>query len=93
MQQAYTAITLAVATIVIVATELTIEWNGISGVGDISSAGQTIPMIIGIGLVTRILYIKRLGDVDAKYRKKHGKKVTAGRKEFLTFAAPPEHRV
>jgi len=87
MQQVYTAISLAVAIAVVVATELTIEWNEISGVGDISSAGQTIPMVIGIGLVTRIFYIAIFGDIDAEYRELNDENVAAGRTEFLAFTA------
>lgn len=36
---------------------MTIQWNGIEGVGDLNSAGQLIPMLIGVGLVTRVVYI------------------------------------
>jgi hypothetical protein len=46
----------AVATAVTIATEKTIQWNGINGVADISSAGQLIPMIIGIEMLIRVIY-------------------------------------
>lgn len=49
---------LIVASTVIMATELTIYWNKIDGVNTISSAGQTIPFVIGIGAIVRILYVK-----------------------------------
>ncbi len=63
-------INLLVASTVITATELTIRWNGIQNVGSLSSAGQMIPMFIGIGQVSRILYLAIFGDVDNVYRKR-----------------------
>ncbi len=42
---------------VITATELAIHWNKITGVRSISSAGQTIPMILGIGTILRVFYV------------------------------------
>jgi hypothetical protein len=48
---------LITASIVIVAGELTIRWNHISGVNDISSAGQLIPFVIGAGSLLRIFYV------------------------------------
>lgn len=76
------------ATVVVMATELTISWNGIEGVGQISSAGQTIPMIIGIGHVARILYIWIFGDIDAKYRDRHDKRATASSTDFVLEGSP-----
>jgi len=49
-------IRLVVAAIITAATELVIEWNGIQDVNEVSSAGQTIPMVIGIGQVAQIIY-------------------------------------
>jgi hypothetical protein len=49
-------ITLIIATIIVIATELSIFWNAIINVNDISSAGQLIPFIIGVGAIIRILY-------------------------------------
>jgi hypothetical protein len=56
-----TCINFIVASSVVLATELTIHWNGIMGVMDISSAGQLIPMVIAIGLFCRILYVSYHG--------------------------------
>lgn len=39
----------------ILAVELTIRWNKISGVGDIGSTGQLLPVIIGIGGMGRVV--------------------------------------
>lgn len=50
--------------VVVTAVELLIRWNGIQNVDSVSTAGQTIPMIVGIGLVVRVLYIGLSGDVD-----------------------------
>lgn len=46
-----------VASIIITATELTIQWNCISEVNSLSSAGQTIPFLIGIAVVIRVIYV------------------------------------
>jgi hypothetical protein len=48
----------------VTAIELLIRWNGIEGVDSVSTVAQTIPMIIGIGLLTRVAYIGFSGDVD-----------------------------
>jgi hypothetical protein len=45
------------ASIVVVATELTIQWNHISDINTLSSAGQLIPFVIGLGVVLRVLYV------------------------------------
>lgn len=57
LQELQTFANIIVASVVTAATELTIQWNGIEGVADVSSAGQTIPLVIGIGLVTRVLFV------------------------------------
>lgn len=49
----------AVASTVLAATELTIRWNKIRSVNSLLSAGQTIPLFLGIGTVVRILYVFR----------------------------------
>jgi hypothetical protein len=59
-----------VVSAVITATELTIRWNDIQDVDNVSSAGQLIPMIIGVGQVIRILYLAIFGDVDKDRRKR-----------------------
>ncbi|ORY09095.1 hypothetical protein BCR34DRAFT_383813 [Clohesyomyces aquaticus] len=48
---------LLIATTIVSATELCIHWNQISGVNSINSAGQTIPLVIGIGNLVRIIYV------------------------------------
>jgi hypothetical protein len=66
LREIQTFVNLVVAGTVVAATELTIEWNGIEGVGDLNSAGQLIPMLISLGLVTRVMYIKitKISDYD-----------------------------
>jgi hypothetical protein len=46
-----------IAGINIAAVELTIIWNNITDVNNISSVGQTIPLMIGIVAVVRIVYV------------------------------------
>lgn len=50
------------ATAVIIATEKTIQWNSINGVADMSSAGQLIPMVIGIEMFMRVIYTAWVGE-------------------------------
>lgn len=64
LQRLQTMSDIIVASVLVTAIELLIRWNGIQGVDSVSTAGQTIPMIVGIGLVVRVLYIGITGDVD-----------------------------
>ena len=57
-------IRLAIASIVITATELTIQWNNLTGINDVSTAGQTIPLIIGATSIVRVLYVAFLKKDD-----------------------------
>lgn len=50
-------ISLTTATLVVVATELTIHWNHVEGVNTLSSAGHTIPFAIGAALFARVFYV------------------------------------
>lgn len=45
-------------TAIVVGVELTILWNHIEGVHEIASAGQTIPLFIGISSVSIIIYVR-----------------------------------
>lgn len=47
---------LAVACVLIAAIELAIEWNGISGVKDMTTAAQLIPVGIVVALILVFLY-------------------------------------
>lgn len=58
LQQLRSACNVAVASTIITATELTIKWNKISGVNSLTSAGQTIPLLIGIASILRIVYVR-----------------------------------
>ncbi|CAG8961525.1 hypothetical protein HYFRA_00013942 [Hymenoscyphus fraxineus] len=53
---------ICVASVVLIATELTIFWNGINGVAEISSVGQLIPFVIGIEMVLAVLYAAWFGE-------------------------------
>lgn len=48
---------LIVRSVVIVGTELTIWWNEIRDINSVSTAAQTIALIIGLGSVIRVLYV------------------------------------
>ncbi|KAK1757966.1 hypothetical protein QBC47DRAFT_317019 [Echria macrotheca] len=51
-----TALDIAVLTVVVIAVELTIQWNNFD-VNDLSRADQTIPLIVASGLVVHVLYV------------------------------------
>lgn len=48
---------LGVTVVVNVAVEKTIIWNDIQGVHSTGSAGQIIPLVIGLAAVVRIFYV------------------------------------
>jgi len=52
------AVSFIVAMLVILATEVTIVWNNLSEVNGLSSAGQLIPLIIGIFVLLRVIYVR-----------------------------------
>ncbi|TVY73587.1 hypothetical protein LSUE1_G006853, partial [Lachnellula suecica] len=66
LQGMQSAINVVVATSVATATELTVRWNRISGVLDLSTAGQLIPLIIGGGLIIRVIYVGIFHKQDGK---------------------------
>lgn len=61
-------IKIVIALAVTVATELTISWNEIGGVGSLTGAGQTIPFAIGLGAIVRILYVWMVYEQDQTER-------------------------
>ena len=58
LQKLRSVCNVAVASTVIAGTELTIKWNKIQGVNSLTSAGQTIPLLIGIATILRIAYVR-----------------------------------
>ncbi|KAJ4287720.1 hypothetical protein N0V90_012424 [Kalmusia sp. IMI 367209] len=50
-------IRVVIALAVIVATELTVSWNEIKGVNSLSGVCQTIPFVIGLAAIVRVLYV------------------------------------
>ncbi len=56
LQFVQSASDLAVVTVVVVAIELTVQWNNLNGVNDLSEASQTIPLIVAAGLCTHAVY-------------------------------------
>ncbi|KIW09118.1 hypothetical protein, variant 1 [Verruconis gallopava] len=47
---------LSVCSVLIIGTELTIQWNRITGVQDLTSVGQLIPFTLGVGSLLKILW-------------------------------------
>jgi len=58
LQRIDTVFRIILITIIIVATELTIRWNGLQDVYTLTSAGQTIPFIIGVAALIRVIYLR-----------------------------------
>lgn len=48
---------ITVASLMVAAAELTVQWNNITGVYDASTAAQLIPIVIASGLFAHILWI------------------------------------
>jgi hypothetical protein len=57
LQNLDTWIKVVIAIMVTLATELTISWNHIEGANTLAGAGNTIPFVIGIGAIVRVLYV------------------------------------
>jgi len=58
LQRIDTVFRIVLVTIIVVATELTIRWNDIQDVYTLTSAGQTIPFIIGVAALVRVIYLR-----------------------------------
>ena len=48
--------TLLIASIGITSIELTLVWNNVSGVYEVSSAGQSIPLVLGVSIFVFVLW-------------------------------------
>ncbi|KAK3695697.1 hypothetical protein B0T22DRAFT_509020 [Podospora appendiculata] len=59
----------SVVSVVVVAVELTVQWNGLVGVGDVDTAAQTIPLVVAAGLLARVVYAWFFPGHDRKVRK------------------------
>ena len=40
----------------VLSVELSLRWNRVSGVSDIASTGQVIPLVIGFGLISTVVW-------------------------------------
>lgn len=40
----------------VIAVELTLVWNYVSGVNDVNSTSQAIPLVVGVGIIITILW-------------------------------------
>lgn len=61
------AVCLLVLILAVVASELVIVWNGVTGVSDIFSTGQLIPLVVGIGGLAQVLYKLKNQEDRAEY--------------------------
>lgn len=61
------AVCLLVLVLAVVASELVIVWNGATGVSDIFSTGQLIPLVVGIGGLIQVLYKLKNQEDRAEY--------------------------
>jgi hypothetical protein len=57
LQKAYQSANFIVISVIIVGTELTIWWNEIRDINSVSTAAQTIALIIGLGSFIRVFYV------------------------------------
>lgn len=57
LQLLNSVVSLVAASVVVTATELTITWNGLTGVSDLDTAGQLIPFLIGLSIMGRVLFL------------------------------------
>ena len=48
---------LAAASVVIAATEMSLQWNNITGVYDATTAAQLIPIILASGLLCHVFWV------------------------------------
>ncbi|KAK3331474.1 hypothetical protein B0H66DRAFT_97898 [Apodospora peruviana] len=69
LQFMQTVSNVTIATVVVVAVELTIQWNSLSEVNDVSTAGQTIPVVIAGGLLAHVLYVWVNPDHDRRIQR------------------------
>ncbi|TAQ90183.1 hypothetical protein B7494_g1487 [Chlorociboria aeruginascens] len=58
MQLLHTGIRLIIISTVITATELSVVWNDIQGVNSVTTAGQIIPLLLGINAIVRLFYLR-----------------------------------
>lgn len=54
----------------ILAVELTLMWNSVKGVYNVQSTGQIIALVIGLGVLVKVLWLLRHGKVG-KYLPPH----------------------
>lgn len=54
------------AVIAVLSVELTLKWNGVSGVNEVQSTGQVIPLIAGLSVLIYVfwkVYQQRVRDI------------------------------
>lgn len=48
----------------VLAIELTLRWNSVKGIYNIQSTGQIIPLVVGLGILVKVLWLLRHGNVS-----------------------------
>lgn len=61
------AVCFLVLVLAVVAVELVIVWNHVTGVNDIYSTGQLIPLVVGLGGLVQVLYKLKNQEDRAEY--------------------------
>ena len=50
----------------ILTVELTLAWNSVKGVYNVQSTGQIIALVVGLGILVKVLWLMRHGKVGAQ---------------------------
>jgi hypothetical protein len=50
----------------ILAVELTLHWNSVEGVYNVKSTGQIIALVVGLGMLVKVLWLLRPGKVSKR---------------------------
>lgn len=51
----------------ILAVELTLVWNSVTGVYNVRSTGQIIALVVGLGMLVKVLWLLRHGKVGGEF--------------------------
>ncbi|KAH7014239.1 uncharacterized protein B0I36DRAFT_389197 [Microdochium trichocladiopsis] len=84
----YAVMLFIVASLITVATELTIAWNRVTDVNELNSAGQLIPFIVGVGVLGRVVYLAIRGGLSSA---PPGKMGTHGRDDMTAMGGHYVH--
>lgn len=49
----------------VVSTELTLKWNHVEGINELSSIGQIIPLVVGVGSMIAVIWkLRNVNEVN-----------------------------